>query len=493
MPEKSDKSPELEGHTGVGAAGVGAALTPYAQAALTYVRRAFSFPWGWLVTMGYISMFIVSLEILHGGEQPHVAVGPIWFPLWAATGLYYLFALHVKDQFADSRARLTPGFCRVHATVAAAIALLLAVLLPLLFIWLAGLRSLGLVALTAFLFGAVLCSVALNSYLVSWFFFLILLTTFSVPAKIVLWQLLSGQLETYAVALLAFGVVLAIFSGIRLVRLNEDMSAYHRIMSAGWAGKSKSTGQAQFGLWMLPAAWRERLLENKMARLMNHARRASASRWSRVCRWQAGMPSGWSALLMGVFSIIAFCCWIMICTSGQLLQITNAVLPVAMYFLNLLMLAMYLGIFDRMRVPSMARELLLPVDRRNYLRQVGMAAAVGQFQFWAGISIGMALWARFIAPQAVSQTSLAGLLGVVTLLHPWFFGVGAWVMRNRTLGAQVTSLMLAWFVSMIPSSFCTPTDNLTRIALPLAGILAILGLLLTYGAYRRWLAADIDY
>ena len=77
--------------------------------------------------------------------------------------LFGMFAIHVKNQFADSRARLTPGFRRVHATVAAAAALLLAVLLPIVLIWLADLRSLGLVALVVFLFGAILCSVALHS------------------------------------------------------------------------------------------------------------------------------------------------------------------------------------------------------------------------------------------------------------------------------------------------------------------------------------------
>ena len=68
-----------------------------------------------------------------------------------AMALFAVFAIHVKGQFADSRARLTPGFRRVHASVAAAVALLLAVLLTVL-VWLADLRSVGLVALMVFLF-----------------------------------------------------------------------------------------------------------------------------------------------------------------------------------------------------------------------------------------------------------------------------------------------------------------------------------------------------
>ena len=94
-----------------------------------------------------------------------IAAAPVQMPLMLAMFLFGMFAIHVKNQFANSRARLTPGFRRVHATVAAAAALLLAVLLPTMLIWLADLRSVGLVALMVFLFGAIFCSVVMQSAL----------------------------------------------------------------------------------------------------------------------------------------------------------------------------------------------------------------------------------------------------------------------------------------------------------------------------------------
>ena len=79
--------------------------------------------------------------------------------------LITLLIFHVRNQFADSRARLTPNFRRVHATVAAAIAVLLFVVLPTMLTWLADLHSVGLVALMVFVLGAILYSVALHSRL----------------------------------------------------------------------------------------------------------------------------------------------------------------------------------------------------------------------------------------------------------------------------------------------------------------------------------------
>ncbi len=67
-------------------------------------------------------------------------------------------------------------------------------------------------------------------------------------------------------------------------------------------------------------------------------------------------------------------------------------------------------------------------------------------------------------------------------------------MRCRTLGVQLAGFALAVHGAMIPGALCAETGPLSPwryMALPLAGIAAALGLLLTYDAYRRWLAADL--
>ena len=143
----------------------------------------------------------------------------------------------------------------------------------------------------------------------------------------------------------------------------------------------------------------------------------------------------------------------------------------------------------------LAHELLLPVDRPSYVRQLGMAVAIGQLQLWAGVSLGLALWLLLVARQPLSLTNLAILLGIFTLLQPWFFGIGAWFVRYRNMGLLLVAFLLALYVPVIPVAFYAgpaPLSPWRSIALPSAGVVAIFGLLLTYDAYRRWLAADFD-
>jgi hypothetical protein len=408
-----------------------------------------------------------------------------------AVFLLGMFALHVKDQFANSRARLTPDFQRVHVTVAAAVALLLVVFLPAVLIWLIDLRSIGLVALMVFLLGTHLCSLAMRSFMLSWLIILGFLAMFTAPAKMLLWQLISGQCEPLAVILLAIGAAMTVLGGIRLIALNEDMPAYHSPMRAGWAGKNQMSGQSKTAEGILPRAWQERLAEKSIARWTTHARHASTSSWSSVGRWQVGLPSFWAALVMGIVANFFF--FIVFWMTGQN-QRAGTGIPLMM--ISVLLPSMFLLSMGNRRIAMLGRELLLPVDRPSYMRQLGMAAAVGHLEVWAGMSVGLTLWFLLTATwQSFSFTDLALVLGIYALLQPWFFGVGVWFLRYRSLGMQIGSLVGAVYVSMVPAALYAapgPLDIWRYSALPVAGMIAVFGLLITFDAYRRWLVTDLD-
>ena len=63
----------------------------------------------------------------------------------------------------------------------------------------------------------------------------------------------------------------------------------------------------------------------------------------------------------------------------------------------------------------LGRELLLPVDRLSYVRQLGVAAVVVQFKLWAGTSVALALWLSLTARQSLSLTDSGIHVGD---LHP---------------------------------------------------------------------------
>lgn len=498
MPENSTISPLSMGEGPEGRAGSGRNTpNPYLQVALTYVRRPFSSPQSWAVSMIFLFIGAGLFGMVFGGDRRDVvdsAAGPalITVPAVLAMAFFAMFVHHVKGQFADSRAHLVPGFRRVHAAVAAAAALLLTVILPMVLIWLADLRSVGLVALTVFLFGDILYQSThqnLSSWLLSALTCLGLFAAFTEPARLLIWQLVSGKFEVEAVALIALGAVLVLIGGVRLVRLNEDMPAYQQIACVGAAGRC-TTAQWQARAWPLVPGSGERFIEWSMARRTSHARRAVASWWSAVHRWQVGMPP-WSSALVTVY--FAFVLFLLGLAGGH--EPRNAGAVFAMGILSFMPSCMAWGPVVHWRASTLAGGMLLPVDRRTLVRQVGAAAAIDQLGFWASMGACMALCAWFADPKAFSVADFAVLLGVFTLLQFWFFGVGAWFARYRSFGMWVGGNVLGCYVLIAAGAICAATGPLIPwryMGFSLGGILALSGLLLTYDAYRRWLVADFD-
>jgi len=207
-----------------------------------------------------------------------------------------------------------PDFRRVHATVAGVAALILAVLLPLLLTWLAGSFSVGFAALMLSLFGATLWLALFNS---AWGSFLIVLLFAVLISKMpssdlaLLW---SGQLEPQAFLLLLFGVIITMLGGIRLINLNEETWGYPRGIRSARANKSQKTGESEADG---PPRPRGRLHDRQMATFARHARRASTSRWSSICRWQVEMIVGWPCWLMSFGYVLFLFLWFWI-TSAKL-------------------------------------------------------------------------------------------------------------------------------------------------------------------------------
>ena len=480
---------------------------PYAQVALTYIRRPFA---SWIAAVFIIGVFgfyifglcnLLRLPPMRDEAVQWVGISNfgnvMTLPrmmtslLMGAAIFAISVAIHIKDQFAESRSHLIPNFRGAHLMIAAAVTLIFAVVAPSLVAWMTHLRSVGLAALITLVFGLMFWSVLMQSV---WMILLLpiqIAISFSESTQIALALIVSGRFEAQAVGLLAVGAALIFLTGLRLARLDEDMPAYHSPMRAGWAGRYQMSGQTQAGAGILPRALQDRFMENNMARWTNHARRASASSWSRVCRWQVGMLTGWTAWLLPIVLLFFFA--ITVWMIGHDLQKAGAVFPLMM--LSMMLPGMFWGSIWRGRIPMLGRELLLPVDRPSYVRQLGMAVAVNQLQLMAGMSIGTTFWIFLTARQSLSFTNLAFVLGIFTLLQPWFFGVGVWFLRYRNLGMQMGGFIGAVYVSMIPAALYAapgPLDIWRYSALPVAGIVALLGLLITYDAYRRWLVADFD-
>ncbi len=300
-------------------------------------------------------------------------------------------------------------------------------------------------------------------------------------------QLVLGKSEFLAVGLLALSVAITLLGAVRLLRLDEDMPNYRRVVQ--WLRKSagETTGQAspsESGLFGRLSGW---LADRQMASLMRHARRVSTSRWSRICRWQVGMVSGW-AVWPWILAMVPFLLWATWSKRGLDAGFVQLVLVLLPGVVILTALAR--------RTRTMSHELCMPVERKTYLRQLGAAAALSHLQLWLGMSAATVLGWMFSAGEPPAYAEVAGVLAFAGLFQVWFFGVGAWwaaSRHSRTVLVVIITLTLIVVHLFVPLVWIGLQEAGWRaFQLPIAALFAIFGVLLAADAYRRWLAADFD-
>ena len=206
---------------------------PYAQVALTYVRR-----WR-LIGNGVLLLAVISPAaasiVFEKGRLQDLLLQP-FIPFLAAY-LFIALASHVRQQFAHCRSHLMPGSRRVHLAVATVVVFIVAILTPAMFTWLTGLRSVGLVALTLMLFSANLWITLVPSTWLGVALWLFLaagwVALFAESFRNGVAQFAQGRFEPSAVALLIVGVVTTALGLRKMAQLNEDAPWYH-----GWAAVS---------------------------------------------------------------------------------------------------------------------------------------------------------------------------------------------------------------------------------------------------------------
>jgi hypothetical protein len=306
----------------------------------------------------------------------------------------------------------------------------------------------------------------------------------------------SGPFEVQAVGLLTLGVAIIVLAGIRLSRLNEDMPEYHRRMPTGWSAKGRMTGRDVNidGPW--PRALTDWFRSRAMADLTQHARRATHSPWSRICRWQLGMPTGWRVWLWGIPAILVqhFLAWHIPHRTPS-----GATTPI-MVASSLAMLPTILAVTQSvgwltLRMRTADCELMLPVSRLAYVRQWSAAMALGHFQLWGAICVSTIAWWLLAAPTTPPWTYLTSVAAVAFLAQIGLFGVMsfAWIITGIRLLQMIAFMTCIFTLTIFVMNGCDDIHAQLRPAtLPAAAGAAALGLLLSYLGYRRRLMADFD-
>lgn len=471
--------------------------SPYAQISLTYIHR---FGSSRIATFGAITdvglLVVAGSTLMAIGRDPSILLLASFLTFVPVVG-------HVKEQFARWDSRLVPGYRRAHLMVAATVATFLAVLVPAAAVWLSGLRSAGLVAMTVFLLGAILlCELKFTG--LSWLLFpwFLVAAVSSHLAGPVVMAFVSGQFEPQAIALLVLGAVMVLLGGWRLVRLEEQMPRL------GWwsrLGSEKSHPRTQrsseeevlhgsFGHLLNERASPK--LDKAVAAAARHALSSPTSGWSRIRRWEVRSPfhiAGWCGFALVTFATLLGMQGVVWYLGAR--PMTTFVVPTT-FFIFLLPASMSMGFLSE-RTKVMAVEVLLPVDRAAYLRQIGTLAAVVHFQLWSAMGVAAGVFWCAAGGQSFSLANLVGLLIASGLAQLGFFGLIACFLPNRSnllVLVAVAAFVSAMIMPMLQGESIIGGKGtaVMPIILSLAAVFGAVGLVLTYVAYRRWLAMDFD-
>jgi len=452
----------------------------YAQAALTYYRRFLSLE-RWWVVMGITSLWILLTMVFVLKPIPFAAAVLMFIGLFQSIAI----VIHLKDQFVDVRAQLIPNYRRVHFVVAILVVLLSTVLLPAVLSWLAGLRSFGLAACFSIIFAASFLAILGRKQSFQAVFMLLILGT-------LMWafvletgrgfgeEFISGKREPEAYVLTAFALGIILLCLWRLIHITEDDAEYPQLQRIAFNESWAAVRAGAYGP-VSTHKWAVRLSDLHIARISRHAQRTVISGWSRICRWQVGINI---SLFLGVCSAGVASSLVYFLLSGN-----NIVMPAI--FSSILPLFIVGRTYFSHRLSF---EMMLPVDRRSYIRQMGLSMAIGLMCAWAVSWSSMVFVMTQIMQVPIGGKALVNITCISALFQVLYYGVAVWIGPRQSKYLLGSAIVVPYILHVVFTAITLDIKEgaLGSMMVPMSGIAAVIGLLFTFHAYRRWLKADID-
>jgi hypothetical protein len=469
----------------------------YAQVALTYTRPFPLRVWA-VLTAAYIGWILWLREANYQVQTTMLLLGTT-LAAWVGP----MIAAHAKEQLADSRSRLTPGFRAPHLLVAALF--FAAGVIGLAWFVVARLHQLPTVigwptaeASQAGLLSVVLPAavlLALMSHTQSPVLIITILgvmgfSIFTLRPPIV--RLIAGDFPVTANVIIA--LCLATLAGLwwRLARMHEEMFEYWRSESFNNLSiRVAMTGDRHY--CRIAAAETGWLTESLRAahRLDALANIFAAPFWARVRHWRLVIGHGqvnWisSVAIAAVFLIIH-----LIFNDGSK-GFDMGMLIVMPAILSLTAPIMGTGFIWPQRWFMLASESLRPAQSRAaFFREQFAAMAVEVATLWFWFTLGAFLVPLILRPALVFTPSVAGALLLIAAAQVWLFGASVWLLRLR-LNLFVNALAVILIVAAAGILLAVQVGEDPRAPSPLAApVVLLIGLLVTADAYRRWLKTDL--
>jgi hypothetical protein len=474
----------------------------YVQVTMTYTR-----PWAlrfWFIcTVAFVTWIAVVQKVNYAARFAVLMLGGS-LAAWAGP----IVAAHVKEQMADWRSRLTPGYRTPHLLVAAAIFVLGVGGIT----WYAVYRlneipaEVGWPSIPVSLYGF-FALILLATTLLAWmahsqsviFIFVVMGSTAIalIPrGQEIIRQMVAGERHGLAWTIMAASMAGLVLLWCRLARMHEEMGEYWKLETFNTRLRVAMTGDRYMRRaaaletgWLAGAA-------RGVYRLDRVTNISAASFWRRARHWTLvvnNAHANWTLSLMiavGIMLVYYF--------GVDHRRNTQIGLLVAIpAFLSLVIPILMATATWPHRWFVIADESLRPVaSRATFLCEQAAAKAMEVVSFWFWLTLGAYLPGLFICPDLILSRPTAAALVLNLATQVFLFGVAVWMLHLRrswfiNFGAMIGSLiisgaLLAWQIG-------GEKQALMRTPSPIwAVVMVVVGTLIILDAYRRWKITDLD-
>ncbi len=451
--------------------------------ALTYFTRKLL-----LLFLGGFGLFTLPFVFIAMSQPDQFSrnVGALFPMIFFSAYIGFFLGAHLKQQFANPRARLLPGFAGPHLVVAMlfCVGLVAWLVLP---VWgNSGVSLLG--------FSAIAIHVAVLGL---WLGcsphpagFVVFLLTIGLPMTAFGRALVAEPI--LALSLISAHVASLVLLLNHLVGMNEDDPDYSKVQSLNAFDLRIST-QRNFqrnvslsGNWMLAA-----LAASATGRLERATAVPATTPRQRAALF--GLGDNWpTPFLMNMVVIVLMEVVLLLMGARDSIQ-TSQSFRTALLMPMVISFALVWGQWMpwMQRWPRLGYESLRPVSRREWAWENGVAIAKTIARNQAVVTLLQVLIVAFLLPNFLTEpslwTAMIWLLGCQVLL----FGVCAWVTSFGSL--LMASLLMAPCFAVLVAPF--QASQFSEWGTPLTAVLslgmALLGLVSCRFAFKRWCQMDL--
>jgi len=392
---------------------------------------------------------------------------------------------HVKQQFADPRAALTPGFRGPH--VVALLIVTAAFVLPLpLIAWLSGHSFVGLTATCATYYTLVFSWAVIQRGAWSALLMVAVFAPYTAGARDLFEFLANGRNDGLAAAAIAASVAVFATALRRLVRMTEDDPSYRcQFRTNMWDLNARATRKAMsdyystrnteggFWVWLAGAGLPER------------ARYVGGSRLGRLRHWLKGWPNARGTMITAVVMLPLLLWWM---RSGMEGGGRSALVGQFWVFITFPQ-ATLLSLFQ-FRASSMGWESLRPLSRREYVQEMGLVGLFVTLCTWAAAITALLVVSAVSGFELVDVRTWFAFALVTGSLQIPAFAVMTRALATRRLWPAYVWLIVVSAVGMLPA-FLALHKNGVSTGVRLAVALLLAGGVLLRRSYQFWCNAEL--